>query len=197
MPPCYSRRRAPSKLWFVIVRAVLGVVVGVGLLASAAVGTWPSNSPDTASLVPRPADAQPMVVREVLSGDTVVLVNERLGPQVPGSGLVTARLIGIDSPNFGLMNECFAIEAQGRLRDLLPKGSIAWVATDSLRRDANGRWLMYVWGADGRLANYLMAVDGYVRVESTPPNTRLDEVLTEAERKARAQFGGMWSMCLD
>jgi hypothetical protein len=33
-------------LWFVIVRAVLGVVIGVGLLASALVGTWPSGSPD-------------------------------------------------------------------------------------------------------------------------------------------------------
>jgi endonuclease YncB( thermonuclease family) len=89
------------------------------------------------------------------------------------------------------------MEAWGRLRGLLPKGSIAWVATDSQKRDTNGRWLMYVWGADGRLANYLMAVDGYARVESTPPNTRLDEVFTEAERKARAQFGGMWSVCLD
>ena len=43
---------------------------------------------------PIPADAQPMIVREVLSGDTVVLSNPRPGPQVPDWGAVSVRLIG-------------------------------------------------------------------------------------------------------
>lgn len=41
------------------------------------------------------------------------------------------RLIGVYAPHFGLINECYAVESQGPLRQLLPKGSL-WVATETV-----------------------------------------------------------------
>ena len=177
-------------------RTVLGGVLGVALLAYVIVAFWPRASTE-ASWYTVPADAQPMVVSKVLSGDTVVLVTDRPGEQVQQWGPVTARLIGVDAPNFGITPECYAVEADGRLRGLLPVGSIAWVTTDATPQDAGGRWLSYVWTEDGRLVNQLLAADGYVKVEESPGNDALWPVIQRAGAQAAARFGGLWGACRD
>jgi len=131
----------------------------------------------------------------VLSGDTVVLISDRPGSQVPKWGTVTARLLGVNAPNFGIQSECFAVESEARLSALLPEGSVAWVAIDSTPRDENGRWLMYVWAGDGRLVNEVLAVDGYVRTEHTESNDRYWATISRAGSQAAARFGGLWGEC--
>ncbi len=165
------------------VRPVLAGIVVAGLLGYVGVSLWPVREA-AASGVVRPAEAQPMVVVEVLSGDTVVLSSQLPGAQVRDHGRITAKLLSIDAPNFGLQSECYAVEAEGRLVELLPEGSIAWVATDTVVKDDNGRWLMNVWAADGRYVNYLLAVDGFVRAKEM-----------RAGASAAARFGGLWGVC--
>lgn len=178
-----------------VIRAVLGVMLGAAVLAVAVSGAWTPGPHTAPSVVPRPVDAQPMVVREVLSGDTVVLVNQRPGAYVQGWGLVTARLLDINAPNFGLINECFAIEAQGRLRQLLPEGSTAWVSTGGIPRDEGGRWFMNVWTSDGVLASYALAVDGFVRAQPTPPGATQFPAIAQATEQAFRLNAGLWGEC--
>ncbi len=186
-----------------MVRAVVGVVVVAALVGAAVSGAFAPDGPAVPSVVPRPADAQPMVVGEVLSGDTVVLVNPRPGSQVQGWGQVTARLLDIDAPDLGTSgpvrsstaDECFAGEARDRLRLLLPEGSIAWVATGRTPRDEDGSWFMRVWAADGVLVSYALAVDGFARALPTPPGATFSTAITRASDQAFLRGAGLWSAC--
>jgi endonuclease YncB( thermonuclease family) len=175
-------------------RVLLGVVLALAAVVYVVVVYWPRGTA-AASWYSIPKDAQPLVVREVLSGDVVVLVSDRPGSQVPAWGAVSMRLLGVNAPNFGLTNECYAIEAEGRLNELLPEGSIAWVTVDETPKDELGRWLAYVWTEDGRLVNELLAVDGFVRAEEMPPNDRLWSVISRAGNEAASRFGGLWGEC--
>jgi len=175
-------------------RAVLAGLVVLGVLGYVVVALLPGRE-SGASLLAKPADAQPMEVLQVLSGDTVVLSADLPGGQVSERGTITARLLSIDSPNYGIVPECFAPEARGRLEELLPQGSIAWVATDSSTKDEGGRWLMNVWAGDGRFVNYLLAVDGFVRAVEMPPNDALWDPVERAAASAAARFGGLWGEC--
>lgn len=175
-------------------RAVLGGALAFGVLAYVFVALWPRGAA-AASWYTTPQDAQPMVVSKVLSGDTVVLLSDRPGQQVQEWGPVTARLIGVDAPNFGITPECYAAQANGRLQGLLPVGSIAWVTTDTITQDAGGRWLSYVWTEDGRLVNQLLAADGYVKAQESPGNDELWPRIERAGAQAAARFGGLWGDC--
>lgn len=178
-----------------IVRALVVTLAVLGVLTAGVVSLVPVGA-GGASGTARPLDAQPMMVVEVLSGDTVVLRPELPGSQVAvQGGVISARLLSVNAPNFGIISECYAVEAQGRLAELLPKGSIAWVATDTLEKDDNGRWLMNVWAPDGRFVNVLLAVDGFVRAEEMPPNTALWKPVERAGSSAAARFGGLWGEC--
>ncbi len=184
------RRMTPMR----VLRAVAAVAVVAGVLGYVVVALWPGREA-AASVMSRPANAQPMEVLEVLSGDTVMLSSELPGAQVRERGTITAKLLSIDSPNYGIVPECYAVEAKGRLDELLPKGSIAWVATDATPQDSAGRWLLNVWAPDGRYVNYLLAIDGFVRAEQMPPNVALWDPVVRAESSAAARFGGLWGEC--
>lgn len=177
-----------------VLKGVIASLVVVGVLGYVAVALWPEREA-AASVTAKPADAQPLLVLEVLSGDTVMLSSELPGSQVRDRGTITARLLNIDSPNYGIVPECYAVEAKGRLEELLPKGSLAWVATDETPHDDAGRWLLNVWASDGRYVNYLLAIDGFVRAEEMPPNDALWDPVVRAESSAAARFGGLWGEC--
>lgn len=182
-----------------VVRVIAGVVLGFGLVTWAIVGLWTRGPAAVDSPVPRPADAQPMLVHEVISGDTVVLTSTRPGAQVPVFGRLTAHLGGIDAPDLGRRfgtdeHQCYAPEALARLEELLPSGSIAWVTTDDPSPDDSGGWTLYLWGPDGRLVNYLMAVGGYAEVDGAAA-PRYGSILAEGEHQALVSFGGMRGAC--
>lgn len=176
-----------------IVRAVLACLVVGGVLAYVAVSLWPEHP--AASATEKPFDAQPMTVLEVLSGDSAILSAELPGSQVRERGTISVKLLNVDSPNYGIVPECYAVEAKSRLQELLPVGSIAWVATDAVAQDESGRWLMNVWASDGRYVNVLLAVDGFVRAEEMPPNDTLWQPVMRAGASAAARFGGLWGEC--
>lgn len=172
------------------------VAVGVGaMLASATVTAFRPRERPLPVVEPVPADALPVRVLQVLSGDTVVVEVERISPRLPALGMITVKLLGINSPNFGLINECYAVEAEGRLTELLPEDTIAWIETDTVPVDENGRWLSYVWAGDGRFVNYLLTVDGFVRPEPMPPNVRRYAAIEQGAVSAASRYGGLWSDC--
>lgn len=137
-----------------------------------------------------------MVVEDVLSGDTVILVSSNSGPQVQGSGQVTARLLGINAPNFGITDECYAQEAQAKLASLLPEGTLAWVAIDEIAKDEGGRYLMYVWSADDRFVNYELALGGFARAVDMAPNDERWSAISGAQETATSRLRGIWGNCV-
>ena len=137
-----------------------------------------------------------MVVEDVLSGDTVILVSSHPGPQVVGAGKVTARLLSIDAPNFGITDECYAEEAQAKLASLLPEGTLAWVATDEVTKDEGGRYLMYVWSADDRFVNYELTLGGFARAMDMPPNNERWSAILGAQDTAASRGRGIWGDCV-
>jgi len=177
-----------------VVRAVAACLAVGAVLAYVVVSLWPVAEAG-ASATAKPVDAQPMTVLQVLSGDSLLLSSELPGPQVRDRGTISVKLLSVDSPNYGIVPECYAVEAKGRLEELLPVGSIAWVATDTVAQDEAGRWLMNVWAPDGRYVNYLLAVDGFVRAEEMPPNDALWQPVMRAGSSAAARFGGLWGEC--
>jgi endonuclease YncB( thermonuclease family) len=177
-----------------VVIALLALAAGVAIVSSAA-GLWPRDGGIAASVPPIPADAQPVIVRDVLSGDTVVLAVDHPGTQVHKWGDITARLLSINSPNFSTPNECYAVEAEAALTALLPEGSVAWVATDETERDANGRWLMYVWTNDGMLVNAFLASSGFVRPEHMSPNNEHWALIAQGAEQAARRGVGLWGDC--
>ncbi len=173
--------------WLIIVAACCATALGL-------VVAWPAPGPGETWLS-RPGNAQPMVVEDVLSGDTVLLVSARPGPQVQPTGNVTARLLGIDAPDFGLTDECFAQEAEAKLESLLPEGTVAWVAIDEVAKDELGRYLMYVWSADDRFVNYELALGGFVRAVDMAPNVDRWSAIAGAQESATGRLRGIWGEC--
>jgi micrococcal nuclease len=179
----------------VVTRVLVGAMLGAAALVAGAVVAFTPTAPSAASVTPMPATAQPMIVREVLSGDTVVLSNPRPGPQVRDWGDVSVRLIGVYAPHFGIISECYAVESQGRLRQLLPKGSLAWVATDATAKDDNGRWLMYVWTSSGEFVNLALADEGFVTAVSSYGNESHFAAIAQATEQAFRRHAGLWGAC--
>jgi micrococcal nuclease len=175
-----------------VVRAVVGGVVGAAVIVAALSSAWPPTTSHASSGASRPANAQPMIVREVLSGDTVVLTSGRPGTQVQRWGDLTARLIGIDAPDLGVVAECFAAEAQSGLGALLPAGSLAWVTTSDHDR-ADGIWLMYIWNADGRFVNVTLAEQGLARASDFTETGPLYPLIAQATEEAYRRGQGLWS----
>ena len=137
-----------------------------------------------------------MVVEDVLSGDTVILVSTGSGPQVQANGQITARLLSINAPNFGITDECYAQEAQAKLASLLPEGTVAWVAIDEVAKDEGGRYLMYVWSADNRFVNYELTLGGFARAVEMAPNEERWSAISGAQETATNRERGIWTECV-
>lgn len=179
-------------------RPLLGLVAGALAFAASIVAVWPVLSAFEAAPASRsswPAAAQPLIVSDVLSGDTVVFASPRTGPQVTDLGTVTVRLLGIDAPNFPTSRECFAEESQAALLSLLPVGSVAWVVTDEVLQDEGGRWLGYVWSADGDFVNEVLVANGIVKAYDMAPNSAFWPLLAQRAEEAFRRSAGLWSAC--
>jgi micrococcal nuclease len=168
-----------------------GLAAGAGALAWGVGAMWPAGVPaDAPSGI-----VQPLIVERVLNGDTLVLDSPQGGAQIGTVGRVTVRLLGLDAPDPGVPNECFAITSRGALTSLLPPGSLAWVLTDEVPQDPNGMWLAWVWTSDGTFVNQVLAANGLARVSDPTPNTsRWPEVAQAAEQAYRRE-AGLWAEC--
>lgn len=177
-----------------LVVGAIAAIVGA-LLVSATLSAFGPRVRAFPVAVPLPADAQPVTVVQVLAGDTVIVMVERPGPYFPVAREITAHLIGVDAPDFGLIDECFAQDSEAKLTAYLPEGSIAWLKTDVDEKDDLGRWLTYAWSSDGLFLNLALAGDGYVRAEPTPPNLTLYPEIERAGQNAASRFAGLWGRC--
>lgn len=128
---------------------------------------------------------------EIHDGDTVSVIT--------GSflGVVTrverVRLIGIDAPE--LHQQPWGSKAKEHLRKIIKESH--WyvrIELDVQQRDKYGRLLAYLWDKQGRMINYMMVKDGYAMVYTVPPNVKYVELLTEAQKLARKEEKGIWSI---
>jgi micrococcal nuclease len=136
-----------------------------------------------------------MIVENVLSGDTVILVSARPGLHVQRTGLVTARLLAVDAPNFGITDECFAEEAQAKLASLLPEGTVAWVSVDQVEKDEGGRYFVYLWSADGRFVNYELTLGGFARALDMGTELERWQAIAGGQQSATGRLRGIWGSC--
>ncbi len=167
------------------------VAAGAGMLAAGVVATWPADAPADG----RSGVVQPLIVREVPTGDTLVLESPLAGAQIGAVGRITVRLIGLDAPDPGVPNECYAVVSRSGLQTLLPPGTLAWVLTDEQPQDANGFWLVWVWTPDGTFVNQVLASNGLARVIDASPNSAFwPDVAQGAEQAYRRQVG-LWAEC--
>lgn len=144
---------------------------------------WQQTAP--AGTCERPSAAEPVQVRYVNDGDTLVLANNR-----------KIRLIGINSPEAqqdGRPAQALAIEARDRLRRLLfEQGNKAHLVYGADDRDRHGRYLAHLWLANGRNLSAEMLREGLGWAVAIPPNTRFLECYLESEQSARAAARGVW-----
>jgi len=138
----------------------------------------------------------------VIDGDTIY-------GWVEGFGKTKVRLIGIDAPEMEYgkhalrqtkrwhknPEEVYSLgwKAKLYLRGLLPKHTRVKIETDVELFDDYGRLLGYVWKGD-TLTNELMVKEGYAAVYTFPPNVKYVERFIKAQKEARRNHKGIWSL---
>ncbi len=109
------------------------------------------------------------------------------------SGVGKVRLIGIDTPEVFGTAECYGREASAFAERVLPPGTDVRYRLGVDPRDRYGRALAYVYLADGRMFNTLLAERGYATPLTVPPNVEYASVFVAAARRAREALRGLWS----
>ena len=134
--------------------------------------------------IPVPPDVRETRVGRVVDGDTVSL-----------RGLGSARVIGVDTPEVHGAQECYGSEASAFARRMLRRGARVRYVPGEERRDRYGRPLVYLWLADGRSFNAMLAEGGYARTLTIAPTDRYAALLGRFERQARRHERGRWTAC--
>lgn len=106
-------------------------------------------------------------------------------------GGLRVRLLGIDTPE--MTQRPFGERARSALRELLPIGSKVLLERDVQTRDRYGRHLAYVW-RDSVLVNWVMLRRGWAVLYTAPPNVQYVEHFRKAQRAAREEAAGFWSI---
>jgi micrococcal nuclease len=157
----------------------LAVLAGCGF---ATAGTVPDSA--LRGPIPVPPIARETRVMRVVDGDTVSL-----------HGLGSSRVIGVDTPEVYGGRECYGPEASAFARRVLRRGARVRYVPGEERRDRYGRPLVYLWLADGRSFNAMLAEGGYARTLTIAPNDRYAALLGRFERQARRHERGRWTAC--
>jgi micrococcal nuclease len=156
-------------------RARVRLALVLGLALALAIAAWLRDWSGT-----RSGEQTARVVR-VVDGDTVVL-----------SGLGKTRLIGVDTPEVYGGVECYGREASAFTKSVLSGATVSYRVGPE-PRDRYGRALAYVWLADGRFLNALLAERGYATPLTIPPNVDYADRFAAAARHARRAGRGLWS----
>jgi micrococcal nuclease len=131
------------------------------------------------------------VVTGHVDGDTVIVDI--------GGATERVRLLGIDTPELFANDgpECGATQAAEFTARSAPIGSSVELHRDVVPRDHYGRLLAVVTpiGLDQSL-NASLLRHGWAQRLVIPPNGEHDAVLTRAEREARSDRRGIWSLCV-
>jgi|GEM_PF-1592635 micrococcal nuclease len=129
------------------------------------------------------------VVR-VIDGDTIEV-------RISGGRTVTStvRYIGINAPEIatnGKVAEPFANDAT-EANKILVNGKTIYLEKDVSDTDKFGRLLRYVFLDDDTFVNADLARLGLTQVVAYPPDTRYQQILTDAQQEAYAARVGLWS----
>ena len=108
------------------------------------------------------------------------------------------QLLGIDAAGTPRADgpPCDTTAATARTRELV-EGQLVRLEFDPAfnEQDQLGHKLAYVWLADGRMFNELLAEDGYARPLTIAPNDDYARVFAAASGRARAALRGLWGRC--
>lgn len=123
---------------------------------------------------------------------------------------VKVRMLGIDTPESSANRKAYRdAERQGvsvdeiiRLgkmsaeftKNTLKPGMRVFLEQDVQPVDKYGRMLAYVWLENGRMLNEIIIEEGYAQVLTIPPNVKYQELLLEAQRRARDSKKGLWGL---
>lgn len=149
-------------------------------------GTPRLDAPPSA---PTPGPLTWVPVERVVDGDTIdVLVNgqkERI------------RLIGMNTPETVDPNrpvQCYGPEASAEAKKLLT-GQHVWIEPDPSQsnKDVYGRYLRYVWMANGTLYDEFMIRQGYAHEYTYHTRYKYWNAFRAAEREAKDAQRGFWN----
>lgn len=131
------------------------------------------------------SEREMFMVQEVVDGDSVK-VNIR-------GKLVEVRLLGINTPEIGNIEECFGQEAKKRALELMLKKKV-FLLEDlaNTDKDVYGRLLRYVYLADERQVNLMLIQEGYAKYYRHF-KIAYGEVYKKSEDEARNNEKGIWS----
>jgi micrococcal nuclease len=139
---------------------------------------------------PMPRNLTEGRVSRVVDGDTAdIRVNDELW---------RVRMLGIDTPESVARDqpvECFGREASARAKQLL-EGQTVYLERDASQddRDRFGRYLRFVWFADGRLFNMQMIAEGYAFEYTFRGNAhKYQRQFRAAQAEAQRAGRGLWS----
>ena len=141
-----------------------------------------------------PGHTQAAVVEKVVDGDTMwVRVDDDGGPLPRATHKI--RLLEIDTPETAQSPQgvqCGGPEATRYAEKQLLIGSTVYLLADREDVDQYGRFLRYVWTADGRFFNEDAVRTGHARAVLYEPNDAYIDLLRAAEAEARANGRGVW-----
>ena len=129
------------------------------------------------------ATAELATVRRVNDGDTVELADGR-----------SIRYIGVNTPEIDHKHKTadpFGLEARAFNAGLVG-GKVVRLEFDPERQDGYGRTLAYVFLPDGSMVNERLLQAGLAYCFYKTPNTRYEQRLLAAQRRAMQEGRGMW-----
>ncbi|HUV42996.1 MAG TPA: thermonuclease family protein [Patescibacteria group bacterium] len=132
-------------------------------------------------------EREEVLVARVIDGDTI---------EIEGGQKV--RYIGIDAPESVDPNEpvgCYAQEASEKNKELVLNKKVR-LEKDVSEMDRYGRLLRYVWVGDLLVNEYLVR-EGYAQSSTYPPDVKYQDKFIEAQKKAREEEKGLWSIDCD
>lgn len=146
-----------------------------------------------------PTNAEKMIVRRVVDGDTVQLTY----PNDTWNHYYVTRIVGINAPESVKPNspvECYGPEASKRLKELLPVGSVVYAERDVTDEDQYGRRLRHIWILDADtneafLVSEILVRGGYADARQYRPDDLFDGELSSAEKDAQHDNTGLWGAC--
>ena len=127
------------------------------------------------------------LVTRVIDGDTIELSD---GGKV--------RYIGIDTPEAGSKNECFALEAKKKNEELVLGKNVS-LEKDISETDKYQRLLRYVYIGEGEnkiMVNEALVKEGFANVLTYPPDVKFKDLFLISEKSARDSKLGLWSKCV-
>jgi endonuclease YncB( thermonuclease family) len=119
-------------------------------------------------------------VTKVIDGDSFVVNGGR-----------EIRLIGVDAPEF---SQPYSLDSKNYLENLILNREVL-LEKDKTNEDRYGRLLRYVYLGD-EFINEKIVRNGYANIYSYPPNITYENLFIKAEKLAKNEELGFWSLNL-